>query len=149
MSGRDTSVLDCVDLDSCRMFSVKCRPLFPNIRFLDRVFARGCNPATFNGYFMGSSRRTRPLFVCKNKYSSFCCTCLLLCVYLLATRLVYLGGESCRSVSKSSDIGRDMSSDRRGERAAGGVARMGGGSGLQVSRRGLVPASSWEIFLRR
>jgi hypothetical protein len=35
-SGRGTFVLDCVDLVSCRVFSVKCKP----IRFLERVFAR-------------------------------------------------------------------------------------------------------------
>jgi hypothetical protein len=49
-SGRDTYVLDCVDLVSSRVFSVKCRSLSSNIRFLERVFARGltaiCNPAT-------------------------------------------------------------------------------------------------------
>jgi hypothetical protein len=41
MSGRDTGVLDCVDLISCRVFYVNCRPLSSNIRFLERVFARG------------------------------------------------------------------------------------------------------------
>jgi hypothetical protein len=40
-SGRDTLVLDCLHLVLSRVFSVKCRPLSSNIRFLERVFARG------------------------------------------------------------------------------------------------------------
>jgi hypothetical protein len=39
--GGDTLVLDCFDLVFSRVFSVKCRPLFSNSRFLERVVARG------------------------------------------------------------------------------------------------------------
>jgi hypothetical protein len=39
--GRDTQVLDFFYLVNCRVFSVKCKPLSSNTRFLERVLYKG------------------------------------------------------------------------------------------------------------
>jgi hypothetical protein len=39
--GGGTQVLDCLVQIRCRVFSVKCKPLYSNTRFLERVLCKG------------------------------------------------------------------------------------------------------------